>query len=72
MTFLVSLFSSKSAHLDATGTWRVTAETPDQAIRAVTLCASPRIWPPDSAWMVIPVSVDEGQRDRQVGYRAAS
>lgn len=70
MTFLVSLFSSEPNHLVATGTWRVTADTPEQAFVAVKSCTSPRIWPLDSAWMVIPV-VDEGKQERQLAFKGA-
>lgn len=67
MTFLVSLFSSPSARVDAAGTWRVTAASPEQAIGTVKSYASSRIWPPDSAWMVVPVPLEQSQRDRQAG-----
>jgi len=72
MTFIVTLFSSKAGSVDATGTWRVTAETPDQAIVAAKLRASPRIWLPNSAWMVVPVPVDAGKRNRQARKRVES
>ena len=72
MTFIVTLFSSKAGSVDATGTWRVTAESPDQAIVAAKLCANPKIWPSNSAWMVVPVPADEGQRERRARNWAAS
>jgi hypothetical protein len=72
MTFIVTLFSSKAGSVDATGTWRVTAETPDQAIVAAKLRASPRIWLPNSAWMLVPVPVDNGKRNRQARKRVES
>jgi hypothetical protein len=62
MMFLVTLFSSGAGSVDAVGTWRVTADTPDQAIVVARSRANSRLWPPDSGWMVIPVPGDQAKR----------
>ena len=62
MMFVVTLFSSRAGSVHAVGTWRVTADTSDQAIVVAKSRANSRLWPPDSAWMLIPASVDAGKR----------
>lgn len=62
MMFLVTLFSSKAGSVHAVGRWRVTADSPEQALVAARSRANPRLWPADSGWMVIPVPVDQANR----------
>ena len=58
MRFVVSLFSSEKSHVSVTGSWHVSAEHADQAIRLTRFVADPRYWPPGSVWLC--VTVEEG------------
>ena len=60
MKFLVSLFSSEKSNVSATGSWKVTAESADQAISLARFYADSRLWPPGSTWLCVPLDDNSG------------
>jgi hypothetical protein len=61
MTFLVSLFSTETSRVSATGSWQVSADTADQAIGMARFYADSRFWPPGSTWLCVPLDEGSGQ-----------
>jgi len=61
MRFLVSVFSSENCPVSATGSWRVTADTVDQAVTMARFYADSRFWRPGSTWLCIPLDESPGQ-----------
>jgi hypothetical protein len=60
MKFLVSLFSSEKSTVSATGSWKVTAESADQALGLARFYADSRLWPPGSTWLCVPLDDNSG------------
>jgi len=60
MKFLVSLFSSEKTTVSATGSWKVSAESAEQAVGLAKFYADPRYWPPGSTWLCVPLDDDPG------------
>ena len=70
MKFLVSLFSSEKSTVSATGSWKVTAETADQALGLARFYADPRLWPPGSTWLCVPLDDNSSSWEAGAWYPA--
>ncbi len=55
MSFLISLFAPENTGISATGTWRVVADSLEQAIDMTRHYADAQLWPKGSTWLVVPL-----------------
>jgi hypothetical protein len=65
MSYLISLFAPESAGISATGSWRVAADSVEQAINMARFYVDGRLWPAGSTWLVIPL--DDSSAEPQAG-----
>jgi hypothetical protein len=65
MSYLISLFAPESAGISATGSWRVAADSLEQAINMAKFYVDRRLWPAGSTWLVIPL--DDSSAEPQAG-----
>ena len=63
MGYLISLFAPENTGISATGTWRVAAESLEQAVDMARYYADARLWPSGSTWLVVPLDGSVGESD---------
>lgn len=66
MSYMISLFAPESAGFSATGSWRVAADSLEQAINMARFYVDGRLWPEGSTWLVVPLD-DTAPMEAQAG-----
>jgi hypothetical protein len=65
MSYLISLFAPENTGISATGAWRVSADSLEQAIGLAKYYADVQLWPTGSTWLVVPL--EDSSAEAQAG-----
>lgn len=55
MKYSISIFAPESAAIGASGSWQVTADSAEQAMRMARFYTDPCLWPVGSTWVIVPL-----------------
>ena len=65
MSYLISIFAPESTGISASGSWRVAADSIEQALGMAKYYVDSRLWPAGSTWLVVPL--DDACAEPQAG-----